>query len=199
MKIEYKLKIERDEFGESPDSWQDTNIFLVYDHRQFDVKRKGFEPRAIYDHLNAKEIIVKNERGDELETYQDDLDPKYEDYYIFGVDAYIHSGVVLSLTDDRDFPDRQWDVSTTGYILASKQEYKDEEIARNGAKCLIDTWNQYISGDVWGYQVVKETTCNCCNNTKEEFVDSCWGFYGLEECKEQGQFALDGFNKHLEI
>lgn len=210
MKIKYKLKIERDEFSESPDQWRDNNLFLVYDHRQFDVRRDGFHPRDIFNHLNAKNKVEKSETTFNgkytVEEYSDDLNPIYENYWIFNVDAYIHSGVVLSLANNRDFPDRQWDISTTGYILVTKEfnpSNKDipcnEEEAENYAEGLIETWNKYLSGEVYGYQIIKETTCGCCNNVKEDSLDSCWGFYGEEECKEQGQFALDGFNKHLEV
>jgi len=200
MKTKYTLKIERDDFSQSPDQWGNTDIFLVYDHRQFDVRREGFHPNAIFDHLQAKEWIDKHKpetinESLETESYFEDINGNYEEYWIFGVDAYIHSGVHLSLSNTKDYPDRRWDVSTTGYILADKKEFKNEEMARNAAECLIDTWNQYISGDVWGYQIVKEITCECCNNIKEEIVDSCWGFYGEEYCKKEGESILEEYEQ----
>lgn len=177
------IEISQDEYCESPDHWGNTDIFLVYNHRQFDVRRKGFEPRDIFDYLQSL-----NHPNDEYD---------FSEYYIFGVDAYIHSGVHLSLANTRNYPDRRWDVSTTGFILVSKKDIDfplqkkhnpklenktNEEIARHYAESLIETWNEYLSGDVWGYN--------------SEY-GSCWGFYGdsgkeqmIEEAKSEIDYAL---------
>lgn len=39
----------------------------------------------------------------------------------------------------------------------------------------MDEWNQYLSGDVYGYVI----------EHNGEHVDSCWGFYGLDNCKQE--------------
>lgn len=36
---------------------------------------------------------------------------------------------------------------------------------------MIDEWNQYLSGDVYGFKLLDE-------NQNE--IDSCWGFYGSD-------------------
>ncbi|MFO0419317.1 MAG: hypothetical protein ACK53T_07915 [Planctomycetota bacterium] len=174
-------------------------MFLVYDHRQFTVKRKGFAPEDIAEWY-----------GTSFRT----LD--YEGYYVFPVAAYIHSDIVLNLTDSLQ---RQgWDTSVTGFILVHKDSVfiteKDksktkEQIAKEYAEGLIETWNQYLSGDVWGFKVFKKVKYynisedkvnkiidNSCKNQEciwledfreksEETVklkeeDSCWGFYGSD-------------------
>ena len=50
----YKIKIRQDEDSESPNDWGDENLFLVYDHRQFTVKREGFNVESIYHWMYAK-------------------------------------------------------------------------------------------------------------------------------------------------
>lgn len=149
--VRYKLKsgnvleVVQDTCAESPNKMYDVDdLFLVYDHRNFNVKRKGFEPRDIFSYL----IVGAN--------------PKYDNYYIFPVDAYIHSGVHLSLANTRDYSDRRWDVSTTGYVLVEKHIQVDhvdisytEEEARQMAKDLIIQWNHYLSGDVYGFRLLR--------------------------------------------
>lgn len=166
MELNYKqhlIKIFSDEDAQSPDTWEDEIVFLVYDHRDFYVARDGFNPRDIW--ANPTEFEAE--------------------YHIFVVYAYIHSGVALSLnTGTYPFNDR-WDVSSTGYTLVSKQYVPDREKAVEIAQGLIEEWNQYLSGDVHGYEIYFQ----------DEPVDSCGGYYGdsdcaLEAAKEQVDFFV---------
>lgn len=185
----YRIKIRQSEFSESPDDWGNDDIFLVYAHRQFDVRRKGFEPRDIYEWLNSEEKEFCN----------------YSNYWIFPVDSYIHSGVHISLANTKDYPDRRWDVSTTGYILANKDSWNTIEDATKAAESLIEEWNQYLSGEVYGFIIEKpntryildksdfDTMIDTGTFTSKEFlsrveieddweqVDSCWNYYGNPE------------------
>jgi len=86
-------------------------------------------------------------------------------YHIFGLEAYIHSGVVLALSREGGFPDRQWDVSQLGLVFAAKKEWRMRKSAEKAARGLVSTWNDYLSGNVYGYVV-------------EPGGDSCWGHYG---------------------
>lgn len=44
----------------------------------------------------------------------------------------------------------------------------------------VETYDQYLTGDVYGYKVFK------VENGEEEELDSCWGFYGQEDCMLEG-------------
>lgn len=165
--IEYKdckINIYQDEHCESPNDWEDEDVFLVYDHRDFTVKRDRFYPEEI------QRNIVKKAR-------EYNIDNSYlEEYYIFPVSAYIHSGISLSLSNE-EYPFTSiWDTSMKGFVLVLKNCKEDtfdinvnEEEAKDKAENLIKTWNQYLSGDVYGYMV--ETP-----NGEEQ--GGCWGYYG---------------------
>lgn len=212
----YKLEIIQDESPESPNDWGDSSVFLVYDHHQFHVKRNGFKPGNIFKHLRATENINQLEQIikdgydlddvqlENLEYYQDCLVKEYNNYFIFPVSAYIHSGVSLSITNE--FFSDEWDSSIQGFVLVEKVLVKDEvtdeitNIAKNYAEELIETWNTYLSGDVWGFKLYKAQ--NFCKISEENWdklvensyefkayqhfiyetewneIDSCWGFYG---------------------
>jgi len=72
------------------------------------------------------------------------------------------------------FPDRQWDVSQLGAVFVSKKEFKRRDKARKMALGLVDTWNDYLSGNVYGYTVEDQAGND---------FDSCWGFYGDYDTK----------------
>lgn len=144
------IEIIQDEDPQRPDEW-DNDAFLVYDHRQFYVKKEGYDPREIFEAL---------QEGAKL----------YDGHWVFGVDAYIHGGVALSLANEAPFPDRSWDVSTTGFVLVKRMKGWSwtKEKARDIAMCVVEEWDDYCQGNVYGYKI-------------EETGDSCWGFYGDPE------------------
>lgn len=149
---EYKgrtIEIVYDEFAESPDYWGNEDYFIVYDHRDFTVERKGFDPETIFEHIAETKRMF------------------YEGYWVFPLYAYIHSGVSLSLGQGTD----RWDTSYRGFVLVKRQKgwsytrTRAEKIAQS----IKDEWNEYLGGEVYGYDTGS---------------DSCWGFYGDEGMKE---------------
>lgn len=146
----YEITTHYDQDAESPDQWGNTDLFLVYDHRQFNVERKGFEPQGIYEHLQA---------GNKT----------YDNYYVFPLYAYIHSGVSLSVNNNSyPFTDR-WDTSMSGFILVKRQkEWWTHKQAYKAAEALVSEWNEYLHGEIYGY------------NSE---AGGGWGFYGDEGYK----------------
>ena len=163
----HKIKLMQDESAESPDSWEDDAAFLVGYHRDFTVERD--------------DIITK----EDLQEYfgENKKIPQLKEYHIFGLEAYIHSGVVLALSHEGNFPDRQWDVSQLGAVLISKKEARSRKKAKELEQALIETWNQYLSGDIWGYII---------EDKNGEVVGSCWGFYGIEDAEREALQAISG-------
>ena len=54
----------------------------------------------------------------------------------------------------------------------------------------VETYDQYICGDVYGFKVFKVETCdNGCEH--EEEIDSCWGFFG-------DNFIENGLIEHVD-
>jgi hypothetical protein len=130
------------------------------------------------------------------EWYQGNKIPQMKEYWIFPVSAYIHSGVSLSLGNcSFPFDGGGWDTLHVGAVLCSKKEWKTSKKARKYAEGQIETWNDYLSGNVYGFQVTFEG----------EDVDSCWGFYGdydskggcLDEARSNAEhFAEKKIEKH---
>ena len=149
----YDINIIPDNYPQSPNEWSNDDYFLVYDHRDFYVKKSGFDPEDIFENMqNGKKT--------------------YDGYFYFPVYAYIHSGVHLQLKrwfNGLPQGHNEFDVSFRGFCLIKKTKgsYTMKK-AYKIAQSVIDEWNDYLSGNVYGYRV--------CKN--DEIIDSCYGFYG---------------------
>jgi hypothetical protein len=111
---------------------------------------------------------------------------------ILPIYMYDHSGVTIS-TKPFSCP---WDSGQIGFIYVTKtsvrEEYKvsrmSKKVIENVTKCLlaeVETYDQYLTGDVWGYKLYNENG---------EEGDSCWGFFG-DDVKKNG--ILDNVNGEL--
>ena len=150
------IKIVQDEDARNPQEDGDTGLFIVANHRDFYVP----EPN---------EKRVPNDPDELIQRYK-------KTHWIFPLEAYIHSGVRLAFGQEGNFPDRRWDVSQLGFVFAAKSEWRLSKKARAAAASYIETWNQYLCGDVWGYDVGD---------------DSCWGFYGYDYCLQEAKSVVD--------
>jgi len=168
------IKIYRDDdYTQSPDEWGNEDVFLVHYHRDFTIERN--------------DIITEDEL---TEWYNGEKIEKEKEYHIFLTKAYIHSGIVLALEKSgRIFPDERWDVSRCGCILVSKKETKSRKKAYELAGGLIKTWNDYLSGNVYGFTAEDE------KNGVD--IDSCWGFYGDFESSGIINEAKDSIDYYL--
>ena len=169
--IQYKgheIEVFSDEDAESPNDWGNDEIFLVYDHRDFCVKREGFDPDDIFERMQ-------------------DGKKTYDGYWFFPVYAYIHSGVALSLGSNQFLPypfNDRWNVSFKGFALVKRARgaWWNENKAYEAAEGLIKTWNQYLSGEVYGY-------------TSE--VGGCCGFYGDKGMAQMIKEAKDEIDLYI--
>lgn len=161
----YTVKLIADEDAQSPEEYGDDGIFVVT------TRNRYFE--VLHDKQDARACM-------------EDKDLRQR-YWIFPVQAYIHSGVALSLGTQGQFSD-PWDSGHIGFVFCAKSEwrYRTRETrrcvsARKAAETHIEVWNQYLSGDVWGYVI---------ETPEGEDVDSCWGFYGLDYARQEAKDAV---------
>lgn len=121
---------------------------------------------------------------------QDEEDTKQpDDIYMLPVYIYDHSGITIN-TGGFSCP---WDSGQCGWIFTTKrtmdkegltEEYcrqqfdkSQKEVALGRLEGEIKTYDQYVRGEVLGFILTKETVCDCCGDSDEEELDSCWGFY----------------------
>lgn len=113
--------------------------------------------------------------------------PKHPDYWYYPVYGYVHSGVALSL---KPFS-CSWDSGMAGYVAVKRPSRGGEWRTRKAflayLEAEIQTFNDYLAGDCYGYEVVETDT--------DTVVDSCWGFIGFDHetsgLYEAGKAACD--------
>jgi len=158
----FTIKVYQDTDTSAPEDNGNTDLFLITtSNRYFEVKRKGFDMDSARD-------------GD----YK-------KDYHVLALNAYIHSGVALSLGTEYPFGDL-WDSGQIGYVLVQKRAgFRN---IRTAAESLISEWNSYLAGEVYGYVV---------EDSDGEHVDSCWGFVGdIKYCIGEAKQAAEYEAKH---
>lgn len=114
---------------------------------------------------------------------------------------YDHGGITMSTGS---FSDR-WDSGQVGFIFATRSQVKEcfmlgddafsaETLERveNNLKSGVAVYDQYLRGDVYGYQVSVTKHCDSCGHDEEDVIDSCWGFFG-HNWEENGIFDSAGW------
>ena len=143
---------------QNPNEWRNKERFIVYDHRQFYVQRAYFDPTDIWEHTSKTKRMF------------------YNGYFVFPLYAYIHSGVSLSMSRGYD----RWDTRFNGFVLIKREKRTyTRKAAEKAAGYIVDEWNKYLSGEVYGY----DSSCG-----------SCRGFYGesgLEELIAEAKSDID--------
>lgn len=170
----YQINIYFDNDPMPPDDGDYDDVFLIHDHRSFFVKgpNGADNPQSIFDDYwsQKKTICTQIIYG---KSYK---------FHIFPVYAYIHSGVSLSLgKSGYPFTD-PWDTSFRGFILVKQIKGWSwrREKARTAAQSLLESWNDYLSGNIYGYMIgIPDDPDDPETEYQEE--GGCWGFYGYPE------------------
>jgi hypothetical protein len=185
------IKIVKDS-SESPR--EDDNIgTIAYKHSRYTLgeeqiddpidwlaEKLGLEQEQIY-RIAEKLDGYYSER---MKVYLENL--FFEKFVAHRVYLYDHSGLALSTSSFNI----RWDSGQIGYIYCTKEK----AIAEYGKKILtkairervlqymdgeIKTYNQYLQGDVYGFQIEDEDGTH---------LDSCYGFYGTD-WKDNGMLS----------
>lgn len=108
-----------------------------------------------------------------------------ENYVMLELFLYDHSGLTMR-TEGFSCP---WDSGQVGFIYATREQVCKEfgewtadsiEQAKRTMESEVETYRQYLEGDVWGYEVVQKH-----EDGTEDVLDSCWGCYDMDYCKEE--------------
>ena len=87
-----------------------------------------------------------------------------------------------------------WDSGKVGFIYVTKALAKAEwgdvpDLEEKATACLefeVKEYDQYLTGDVWGFKIYDADT-ESIDGCPREWVDSCWGFYGEDYCEEEAK------------
>lgn len=176
-----ELRIVRDECEESPREWDNLGKIVCW-HRRYLMPQEG--PRK-FDTPEDFSVFLKEINCQAL---------------ILPIFMYDHSGVSISTSNQYPFDD-YWDAGQIGYIYvtyeAIRKEYDVKRISKKTlqkAKAVlmgeVETYDQFLRGDVYGFVLVQLQECNQ-GAEHENRIDSCYGFYGDDATK-------NGMLEHLD-
>lgn len=165
----HTLEIYYEDGAETPRAWDNLAqmIFVgkyTYLGDKHSVEFPSFENRQ--DFIDRGAEIVKKQLNAAI---------------VVPIHLYKHSSVGISTSYSYPY-NCPWDSGTIGFAVVTKEKlYKEYNVKRINKKLLekarqilegeINTLNNYVSGDVFGYKLF---------NKKGDVVDSCWGFYGTD-------------------
>lgn len=215
--VEYTLTVKQDDIAEDPREW-DNICTMVCWHRHYGLgDNHSFDnPDEFMQHLYL-DVTGKHWRDDhESDDWQDVYKELKETSLVLikQINMYDHSGITVSTSNSYPYNDR-WDAGCVGFIYVTKKtifkecgDITEENWAERADKYLegeMQTYDQYLRGDVYGFKLTKKVTeqekCPHCGEVireheEEEDVNSCWGFYG--DCLEENGI-LDNLSRDFEF
>ena len=207
---EYTLEVIQDEYPDDPRNWSNVCTMVCW-HRRYKLgDDHSFEiPDEFMQHLYL-DVIGKhwcdNHESDDWQDVYKELQ-KTDLVLIKQINLYDHSGITISTSSGYPYNDR-WDSCCVGFIYVTKKTiFKEcggitEENWKDRADKYLEgevqTYDQYLRGDVYGYaltkKVIHQEKCPHCGEVIREYegekeVDSCWGYYG--DCLEENGILDD--------
>lgn len=175
----FRITFYQDEDAESPRDWDNLGRMVCWHKRYYlgDCDRRGVcsaeDGTTFADPDDFHQWWKANGRGGIL----------------ISLYLYDHSGITMSAAPFSC----PWDSGQVGYIYVTRErmlrEYggkivtaKTRERARACLLGEVETYDQFLTGDVYGY-VIQET-----GGDRE---DSCWGFFGIDSVREEARAIVD--------
>ncbi|MFA5307624.1 MAG: hypothetical protein WC365_09305 [Candidatus Babeliales bacterium] len=173
------IKISIDEFPSDPYNEWDQLSHIVAWHRHYN--------------FGKKEDIEQFKHQEDFEQYVKDLNGKI---LLLNLYMYEHSGISLSIDQSRPYPfSDKWDSGQIGYAYVTYEEIQKEYSVKRITEKLkqkviklieseIETYNQYLNGQVYQYAIFKIQKCDK-EHEHFEIEDSLSGIFGdISDVKE---------------
>jgi hypothetical protein len=169
--IDYKnhtIEIENDEFCESPREWDNLCVFHIA-HRRYAFGDKNYNDFESIEEAE-KEALDKGN-------------------IVLPLFMYDHSGITISLSPSSC----SWDSGRVGFVEIPREKAIEElgkkifspEVKKRAMEIAageVETLDIYLRGDVYYYKVF---------NDNGEELDSCHGFFDIEEAKNEAKSVID--------
>lgn len=164
------IKIFPDFDPENPREWDNAGKLLIFGGRNcIDVNELG--------------MTLKTEDFNGWEDMENAVMEAFPGCELLPVYRYEHSNVAYNTTGFSC----PWDSGRVGLIICTRETMIAEwgkklatkavrEKARKYLAGEVETYSQWANGEVYGYDV---------QDKEGNSLDSCWGFYGIDYCREE--------------
>jgi len=190
------IKIIQDTEPQNPREWDNLGT-MVCKHSRYNLGDVQMQQDTAEEYLNDEYNIVEQEDQWELPDKEKEKIHKWIDKNLIILPLYLydHGGITMSTGSFSC----QWDSGQVGFIYIDREKMKKEysvkyltkkfrEKIAGYLKNEVKEYDQYITGDCYGYTI---------ENEDEEDLDSCWGFFGLEYCTQEAQAAAKATYNHI--
>lgn len=180
----YKYEIENDEYADSPREWGDNLGKLVFSHKRYDFPN---EIKVNFD---------KFESWGEVENHLCRMG-----YIVFPVYMYDHSGLSFNMGGYSPYwVHSAWDAGQVGFIVTTKEMIREtygiKQITKKVMKRVeddlrreVEEYGAYVGGFACGFIIYGED---------DERIDSCGGYYDVDDCVTDAQLFIDDLIKQAE-
>lgn len=180
------VKIFIDESPSSPREWSNVGT-MIHWHRSYELgdEQLGGDREAIFQRGYSKGGMQEALRY--LERYLRLVEGAT---VVLPLSLLDHSGVTMWVGGGAHWSDPGgWDSGTIGVIFDTPEGREEcgtpldriEEVLRSE----VSVFDQYLTGDIYGYVI---------EDSDGAVVDSCWGFYGLDETKPEADAMVDAID-----
>lgn len=143
-------------------------------------------PRTEYDTIGKfifwhNQFIIGDKHNYTPEEFLEFKEQNPNNIYL-PVYLYNHSGCTISTTPFHC----KWDSGQIGWAYIDYDDAKNEfngdiNKAISSLRVEIQEYDDYITGNYYGYKILEN----------EHLIESCWGFNGIDYCKEQAQEVVN--------
>jgi hypothetical protein len=155
------IKIYQDSDYDDPRNWTNCGKMFCM-HKRYDL---------------PNETDMRATQYDSWEAYEKEIETKYKAKIILPLYMYDHSGITISTKPFNDM----WDSGQIGFIFITEESIEKNKLNLKEAKerllYEVKIYDDYLTGQVYGYSMINLETCDKCNHTEEKIIDSCWGIY----------------------
>lgn len=193
----YRLTIYQDSDVESPRTWDNLGKMVCW-HRNYKLGDK-------HSYYDSEEFFIDLAEDLGIDTTYDEYNEEYGEYeeveiaiediiddikkevVILQLYLYDHSGISIKIQPHGYHA--AWDCGKVGYIYITHEDIIKEygeiteeniEKAKRVLEGEVETYSQYLEGDIYGYILEEKELCEHCGHMEYEDIDSCWGFYGSD-------------------
>ena len=159
--VKYKVTIQYDECADNPLGW-DSNIAFACEHKRYNLGNNTMSA------LLEKYDYSGNEY--DLSAIVDHLS-QYG--YVDTLSMTDHSGLTVYRGSPRD----SWDSGYIGVVFVPNDQARKLDDIWAYIDAMIDAYNQYLNGEIYGYRVEKYTSEGL------EYIDGCGGYYSIDDVK----------------
>lgn len=166
------VQVVHDSDPESPREWDNASQMVCFNKRYVLGDEHEYKQGEYNNWQELKQAIIENEKP----------------LAILPLYLYDHSGITIST---KPFSCK-WDSGQVGFVYITEKTLDNLGITDRNPEELetilmqeVETYDNYLRGEVYGFQVVEVSRCDQGHEHKE-VIDSCYGYYSIDEALSEG-------------